>query len=237
MQVIIEKDYEQMSRTAMQLLLGLMYQPKKVHLAITAGSTPKRLYELLSAEMKAKTPLENVTYYNFDEIPIGNEKWGVTISNLKQMYFEPAGIKEEQVHALDMFNYTTHDKVIAERGGLDAMLLGIGADGHFCGNLPGTTKFGDETVRVSIKTRPDIREILISEVGGDERKVSDYYVTMGPKSVMQAKHIILFANGKKKAEIIKRAFFGPVTEDVPASVLQLHPNLTLLLDKEAASEL
>ncbi|NVS33112.1 6-phosphogluconolactonase, partial [Listeria monocytogenes] len=62
-------------------------------------------------------------------------------------------------------------------------------------------------------------------------------VTMGPKSVMHAKEVILFANGKKKAAIIKKALQGPVTEDIPSSIFQLHPNFTVVLDEEAASEL
>lgn len=76
MKIIVEKDYENMSKTTMQLLLGKMYQDKLVHLAITAGSTPKRMYELIVEEMKEKAPLTNVSYYNFDEIPIGDEKYG-----------------------------------------------------------------------------------------------------------------------------------------------------------------
>ncbi|WP_239255659.1 glucosamine-6-phosphate deaminase [Listeria ilorinensis] len=237
MKIIIEKDYENMSKTTMQLLLGKMYQDKKVHLAITAGSTPKRMYELMVEEMKDKAPLENVCYYNFDEIPVGEEKFGVTVSNLKQMYFDPAGIPEKQIHVLDTSNYKEQEAYLKNVGGLDAILIGIGEDGHFCGNLPGVTKFGDETRLVSVKSRPDMFDILVGEVGGDPEKVPDNYVTMGPKSVMQAKEVILFANGKKKAAIIKKALQGPVTEAVPSSIFQLHPNFIVVLDEEAASEL
>ncbi|EAF2051620.1 TPA: glucosamine-6-phosphate deaminase [Listeria monocytogenes] len=237
MKIIVEKDYENMSKTTMQLLLGKMYQDKKVHLAITAGSTPKRMYELMVEEMKEKAPLKNVSYYNFDEIPIGDEKYGVTIANLKAMYFDPAGIPEEQIHMLDKKNYVEHEARLKEVGGLDAILIGIGEDGHFCGNLPGVTKFGDETRLVSVQSRPDMFDILLGEVGGDVEKVPEYYVTMGPKSVMHAKEVILFANGKKKAAIIKKALQGPVTEDIPSSIFQLHPNFTVVLDEEAASEL
>ncbi|WP_099225097.1 glucosamine-6-phosphate deaminase [Listeria costaricensis] len=237
MKIIIEKDYENMSKTTMELLLGKMYQDKQVHLAITAGSTPKRMYELMVEAMKEKAPLKNVCYYNFDEIPVGDEEFGVTVGNLKQMYFDPAGIPAEQIHVLDTSNYIEHEAYLKSVGGLDAILIGIGEDGHFCGNLPGVTKFGDETRLVSVKSRPDMFDILVEEVGGDPEKVPENYVTMGPKSVMQAKHVILFANGKKKAAIIKKALQGPVTEEVPSSIFQLHPNFTVVLDEEAASEL
>lgn len=235
MRVIIEKDYEQMSKTVMHLLLAQMYKPRPVHMSITAGSTPARLYELLTEEIKSKAPFTNVTYYNFDEIPIvGQGGYGVTMSNLDKMYFQPAGIDKKYIHVLDETNYTTHDEYLKSVGGLDSILLGIGGDGHFCGNLPKTTKFSDETTKVDLNSRPDMKEILQGEVGGED-KVPDFYVTMGPKSVMAVKEIVMFANGTKKAEIVKKAFWGPVTEDVPSSILQLHPNFTLVLDAEAAS--
>lgn len=237
MKIIIEKDYENMSKTTMQLLLGKMYQDKEVHLAITVGSTPKRMYEMLVNEMREKTPLTNVCYYNFDEIPIGEEKFGVTVGNLKEMYFDPAGIPEEQIHVLDTKNYTEHEAHLKHVGGLDAILIGIGEDGHFCGNLPGVTKFGDETRLVSVDSLPSMFDVLLDEVGGNPENVPKNYVTMGPKSVMHAKEVIMFANGKKKAAIIKKALQGEVTEDIPSSIFQLHPNFTVVLDEEAASEL
>lgn len=238
MRIIIEKDYEQLSITTMDLLLKKMYEDKPMHIAITAGSTPKRLYELLVDKVKGKKQFSNVTYYNFDEIPFkGKEGYGVTVENLKSMYFDPAGISMDNVHVLDENNYKEHDALLASIGGLDTMLMGIGADGHFCGNLPGTTAFGDGTVEVVVDKIPGMREVLLGEVNGDESQVPDSYVTMGPKAVMASKELIMFANGKAKASIVKKAFFGPVTEDVPSSVLQLHPNLTLLLDEDAASEI
>ncbi len=236
MKIMIEKDYEQMSKTALQLLLGVMYQQKQVHVAITAGSTPKRMYELFVEEIRHKVPFENVTYYNFDEIPFkGQTGYGVTMANLAKMFFEPAGIDASAIHVLDDTNYQEHDAYLQSIGGLDAILLGIGADGHFCGNLPGTTTFSDQTVKVGIDSRPDMREILLGEVDGDESRIPDHYVTMGPKSVMNVRKVMMFAAGKAKAAIIKEAFFGKVTENVPASVFQLHPDFTLILDEEAAS--
>lgn len=238
MKIIIEDNYEQMSRTTANILLGKMYQHKRVNLAITAGSTPVKMYEYLVTDVKNKPYFENVHYYNFDEIPFKKRKgYGVTMTNLTNLFFKPAEIPESNIHPLDEHNYQTHDTKLAQDGGLDLILLGIGADGHYCGNLPGTTKFEDLTSYVGSDATERMPEILLSEVGGDQEECPDFYVTMGPKSVMQAKEIVLFATGKKKAAIIKQAFFGPVTNDVPASLLQTHPHLTLVLDKEAAAEL
>ncbi|MFK4568149.1 glucosamine-6-phosphate deaminase [Enterococcus sp. UD-01] len=238
MKIIVEETYEKMSRVAANILLGKMYQQKRVNLAITAGSTPVKMYEYLVEDVKNKPYFDNVHYYNFDEIPFKQKQgYGVTMSNLNSLFFEPAAIPTDQIHSLDEKNYKEQDKRIEQDGGLDLILLGIGADGHYCGNLPGTTKFEDLTSYVGEDATENMKDILLSEVGGDENERPDFYVTMGPKSVMQAKEILLFATGKKKAAIIKQAFFGPVTNDVPASLLQTHPNLTIVLDQEAASEL
>ena len=238
MKIIIEKNYDQMSRVTANILLGKMYQQKRVNLAITAGSTPVKMYEYLIHDVTGKDYLDNVHYYNFDEVPFKKkEGYGITMSNLNKLFFEPAKINSENIHVLDEKNYLTQDDRIEQDGGLDLMLLGIGADGHYCGNLPGTTTFEELTTRVDEEAVPGMKEVLLNEVGGDESERPNFYVTMGPKSVMRAKEIILFATGKSKAEIIKKAFFGPITNDIPASLLQLHPNLTIVLDQEAASEI
>ncbi|MCD1024155.1 glucosamine-6-phosphate deaminase [Enterococcus montenegrensis] len=238
MKLIIEKDYEAMSQVAANILLGLMSESRRVNLAITAGNTPKRLYEIMVPQVKGRPYFENVHYYNFDEIPIvGSQGYGITMRNLNDLYFGPANIKKEQLHPLDETNWQTQDARLKEAGGLDLILMGIGADGHFCGNMPGWTKFGSETYAVDISDADEARESLAAEVDGNLSKVPNEFYTMGPKSVMAAKHLVMFANGKKKAAIVKKAFFGEVTEDIPSSILQLHPNLTLILDQEAASEL
>ena len=129
------------------------------------------------------------------------------------------------------------DEKLTADGGLDLMLMGLGADGHFLVTCPGATRFGNQTYRVEVM-RHQPYEVLVDEVGGDESKVPDFYVTMGPQSVMtQVRDAVMIVNGKGKAAMVKQAFFGPVTEDVPSSILQLHPNFTLILDADAASEL
>lgn len=235
MKLIIEKDYQSMSRVAANLLLGKMYSQGRINLAITAGATPKGMYDILIPEVKGRDYLSNVHFYNFDEIPIRGAKLGVTMQHLTDLFFEPAAVPKENIHELNETNWQEQDQRLAEAGGLDLILMGIGADGHFCGNLPGTTHFGDGTSRVDVDE--EMRNLLTEEVGGDKTKVPDFYVTMGPRSVMQARQLVLFANGAKKAAIIKQAFFGPVTETVPSSVMQLHPNLTVILDEEAAAEI
>ncbi|MDH6367794.1 MULTISPECIES: glucosamine-6-phosphate deaminase [Breznakia] len=235
MRIIIEKNYEEMSKTVMYQLLAKMYEDKKMNIAITAGSSPKRMYELLTEVIKDKREFPNVTFYNFDEIPYAKKQSeGVTISNLRRDFFTPANIPESMIHKLTPENFKEHDAYLRSVGGLDAIFLGIGGDGHFCGNLPGTTKFGDETVEVFYPK--ELIDVMAGEVGGMDELTPSYF-TMGPRAVMNVKEVVMFATGKKKANIIKEAMFGPVSETCPSSIFQLHPNFTLILDEEAASEI
>ena len=98
MKLIIAKNYEEMSSIAVNILMGLMYQDKRVNLSITAGNTPKEIYRQMTELVKGKDYFDNVHYYNFDEIPFkGLDREGVTISNLRKDYLTPAGIKEENI--------------------------------------------------------------------------------------------------------------------------------------------
>lgn len=235
MKLLIGKDVEEMSQIAAGYVMSYMYQDKKrVNLSITGGTTPKRMYELLVPMVKDKKQFQHVHFYNFDEIPYRKEdREGVTISGLREAFFTPAHIPEEQIHKLDQFNYQTQDERIENDGGLDMVILGVGADGHFCGNLPQTTKFGDLTTRVENDQR--LKDRILPEFDNVVEDVPEYYITMGPRSIMRARHIVMIASGSKKAGIIQKLMEQVVDQDVPASILTLHPHFTLIVDEEAAS--
>ncbi|EAA4083482.1 glucosamine-6-phosphate deaminase [Salmonella enterica subsp. salamae] len=237
MKLFVAEDYDEMSQVAAAHLLSFMTQPRRVNLAITAGSTPKKMYEYLTASVKGKRGCQQAHFYNFDEIPFrGRSGDGVTITNLRNLFFTPAGIEEAQIHKLTLENYHCHDEKLALAGGLDLVLLGLGADGHFCGNLPNTTRFHDMTVEFPIQGEM-VDIVAHGELDGDVSLVPDSYVTMGPKSIMAAKNLIVIVSGEAKAQALKSMLEGPVTEQVPASVLQLHPSLIVIADKAAASAL
>lgn len=234
MKLIITKNYEEMSEVALEHLLKYMYSDKKrVNISITGGSSPKLMYELLISKVKDKKYFDNVHFYNFDEIPFKKEdREGVTITGLRKQFFIPANIKEENIHPLDQNNYLTQDKRIKEAGGLDLVLLGLGWDGHFCGNLPHSTKFGDGTVK--FECNEYFKSRLIDEFE-DPKDIPDYYITMGPRSIMAANNLVMIASGKRKAEPVKRLLDGVITSDYPSTILTLHPHFTLIIDEEAAS--
>ncbi|EFQ0560664.1 glucosamine-6-phosphate deaminase, partial [Escherichia coli] len=117
MKLIITEDYQEMSRVAAHHLLGYMSKTRRVNLAITAGSTPKGMYEYLTTLVKGKPWYDNCYFYNFDEIPFrGKEGEGVTITNLRNLFFTPAGIKEENIQKLTIDNYREHDQKLAREG-------------------------------------------------------------------------------------------------------------------------
>lgn len=234
MKTIIANDYDDMSKIAMHHMLGYMFLAQnRVNISITGGKTPARMYEMVIDEVKGKDYFDNVHYYNFDEIPHKKLKQeGITMTDLRNYYFTPAGINEDRIHALSENNYEEQDKRIKEDGGLDVIIMGIGADGHYCGNLPNTTKFKDFTTRV------DCDDDMKKRIGPhftDKEDIPDFYVTMGPSSIMQARNLIIIANGTRKAEIMKKWYETDIDILLPASILKTHPNLTVIMDKEAAS--
>ncbi len=237
MKLIVTEDYEEMSLVASHHVLGYITAPRRMNLAVTAGSTPTKMYEYLTAAIKGKPFYSQVHYYNFDEIPFrGQDREGITISNLRNLFFTHAQIQEQNIHKLSHENFMHHDRQLQKDGGLDLIVMGLGADGHFCGNLPNTTRFHDATVEVPIAGEM-IGLVAHGEMGGDFSVVPDSYVTMGPKSVMAAKNLLLIVSGAAKAQALKQVIEGEVSEQVPASVLKLHPSLVIIADKAAVAEL
>lgn len=235
MRVIAVEDYEEMSQVAAEYVLGAMYRPGRVNLSITGGSTPRRMYEIMVPRVAGKKQFGNVHFYNFDEIPYraGNRE-GVTISGLRKLFLTPAGIDESRIHKLDPSNYQAQDARIQADGGLDMVVLGLGRDGHFCGNLPGTTMFGDGTVRVECDEA--MRERLVDEFENGIVDVPDFYITMGPRSIMASRELLMIASGEKKAAPVAKLLSGEVDSAWPATVLTLHPNFTLIADRAALGE-
>jgi glucosamine-6-phosphate deaminase len=124
---------------------------------------------------------------------------------------------------------------IASVGGLDVQVLPLGENGHIGFCQPGT-KFGATNVVCNLP-EADYRLPHYAEHFGGLDKIPMIGLTLGPKDIMHARKLIFCAKGLRKAEIIRKALLGPVTEDVPASVVQLHPNVVVVLDREAASKL
>lgn len=118
-------------------------------------------------------------------------------------------------------------------GGIDIQVLGVGHNGHIGFNEPGTP-FESTTGKVELAENTGEANSRFFDPIDD---VPTHAISMGMKGIMHAKKILLLTKGEDKAEIMRKALYGPITPDVPASVLQLHPNMTVFVDKEAGSKL
>ncbi|SET53633.1 glucosamine-6-phosphate deaminase [Thorsellia anophelis] len=238
MKIIIEKDYEAMSQHTCHILLGHMSQAKRVNVCLTAGRTPKRMYDFLVESVKDKSYYRNVHYYSFDETPVFTPE-GVRIkgdnqSQLEALFFKPANIAQSHSHFLSETNYETFPQEIELAGGLDLMLVGIGEDGHICANMPESTQFNQLVYAIKLTDEFPWNAEYQKSLNGN---YSDYMYTLGAKSILKAKHLIMIANGEEKADILKQALEGPISEAIPASMIQLHPNLTVITDDKAGAKL
>ena len=237
MELIFAKDYENMSRIAAMKLMGWIAQGKnkRVNLAITGGTTPVRMYEIIEDFLKDNA-FENVHYYNFDEIPV-KDGTNLTIDSLYRLFYQPCNIDEKQIEIFNQNNFEDYDLKIVQDGGIDMIMLGLGMDGHFCGNLSGTLNGFEEGCRAVSNHLNEKIEARLAFLSGGIDKMSEYYVTFGPATVMEAKNIIMIVSGEKKAEILKQVLEGPICKEVPSSLLRLHPNFTVIVDEDAAKNL
>lgn len=242
MKYIITKNYAELSDAMKSQMLKHMYSQKpRVNIAITTGKTPVEGYKLLADFVKDKKCFNNVHYYVFDEFYFKGDLKGDCRKSLDYKYFNLAKVNEDNIHDLTYENYKDYDYQLEKVGGLDMVIMGIGTNGHFCGNQPHTFKNWNEGVHLIDRHATETIENLMFDLlhedyhSNDESLIPANYITMGPKTIMNAKSIIFLLSGKEKAETAKKAFFDPITEDFPVSIFQLHPDVTVILDEDAAS--
>lgn len=127
-----------------------------------------------------------------------------------------------------------YEAAIAEAGGLDLVILGIGANGHIGFNEPASQLTALTNV---VTLRESSRRGNAAAFGGDVRRVPKRAISMGVGTILSARHVVLLATGENKADIVAKALRGPITTRVPASLLQLHPRVAVVLDRAAAAKL
>lgn len=195
------------------------------------GSTPERTYQILST---SDLDFSNAIAINLDEyIGLSKDHPQSYAYFMNQHLFQFKPFKETYIpngENLDVQSETQRYDKILQRHPRDLQILGIGSNGHIAFNEPGSP-FNSKTRKVTLtpSTIKDNRRFF----NEDETMPTEAY-TMGIQSIIEAKHIVLLAFGKNKAEAIKAVVEGPVTEDIPASILQKHPNITLILHEDAA---
>lgn len=242
MKIIRAKDYKDMSRKAANIISAQVIMKPNCVLGLATGGTPVGAYaQLVDWYNKGDLDFSEVTTVNLDEyrgLPKEHPEsyWSFMHKNL----FDKVNIRPEAIHLPDGTNPDAADackkynEIIHSVGGIDLQLLGLGPNGHIGFNEPGEA-FELETHCVDLT--PATIEANKRFFDGNEDLVPKQAYTMGIKTIMQARKVLMVANGKGKADIVKKAFFGPVTPEVPASILQMHPDFILVGDEEALSEI
>lgn len=239
MKVIKTKDYEDMSRKAANIIAAQVIMKPDCVLGLATGSTPVGTYaHLIEGYKNGDLDFSNVSSVNLDEykgLPAENDQSYRYFMNDnlfnhvnidKNRTYVPDGMEENSEIACNK-----HDAIIQELGGIDLQLLGLGLNGHIGFNEP-AEEFPKGTHCVDLtQSTIEANSRFFSSI--DEVPTQAY--TMGIQSIMMAKKILIIANGANKADIIAKAFLGPVTPEVPASILQMHPDVTLVADEAALS--
>jgi glucosamine-6-phosphate deaminase len=240
MNIIICKDYEEVSKKSASLLIKEMMLNKKLKLGLATGSTPIGMYKnLIKAYDTGLISFENVTTFNLDEyVGIDRLHPQSYYHYMFEQLFKYINIQKENINipnndVSQLDDLAMNYENILQENQRDIQILGIGKNGHIGFNEPGTS-FGSETFIVELD---DQTRIDNSRFFSCLEEVPKYAITMGIKDIMYSKKIVLIAAGKEKAYIINKAINGELTNDIPASILQLHPDVTIMLDEEAASEL
>lgn len=229
---------EEAAVRAAELYRALLQRKPDAVLGLATGSTPLGLYaQLVALHRAGEISFAHATSFNLDEYvdlpPTHDQSYRYF---MEKNLFSQIDLPQARIHVpsgLDVSEaaLAAYDEAIEAAGGIDLQLLGLGGNGHIGFNEPGTPfALGTHVVALTERTRRDNARFFASL---DE--VPTHAATMGVRTVMHARAILLLAFGRAKAEALAAALTGPVTPDVPASVLQLHPDVTVFCDKEAAA--
>ena len=236
MNVVVTENYEAMSAAAANVIAEQLKSKPDSVLGLATGTTPIGLYaELVKACDAGEISFANAQSFNLDEyrgLP-GTHDQSYRYFMQDNLFDHvdidvPDGSMEDAQAACDAY-----EQAIAQAGGVDLQLLGLGHNGHIgfnepCDSFPVSThcvKLTESTIQAN------------SRLFDSADEVPREAYTMGIGTIMKARKILLVVNGAAKAEIVRDVLQGPVVPQVPASVLQLHPNVTVVLDKEAAAAL
>lgn len=241
MRVIVTKNYDELSKNAANIIASQVRLKSDSVIGLATGSTPIGAYqELIRQCAEEKLDFSEVKTYNLDEYvglePDHNQSYRYFMND---QLFNHINISMENTHVPNgkaedrLAECKGYDEAIKAAGHIDLQLLGMGPNGHIGFNEPNES-FVASTNVVDLQ-QPTIDANSRFFDSADE--VPRQAITMGYMSIMQAQRILFIVSGKSKAKVVKEALQGPVTPQVPASILQLHRDVIVILDEEAASEL
>jgi glucosamine-6-phosphate deaminase len=241
MEVIVKDNYDEMSTLAAQLIAKVVREKPDCVLGLATGSTPVGTYkELIRMHKEEGLDFSRVVTFNLDEyIGLPPEHDQSYFYFMHDNLFNHINIKPENIHLPPGTDEDIeaacerYEQMIRDAGGIDIQLLGIGANGHIAFNEPGSS-LGSRT---RVKTLDDKTIEDNSRFFDSIEDVPRYAVTMGIGTIMDSRSLLLLANKANKAHAISITVEGPVTALVPATVVQLHPKATIIVDQDAATDL
>ena len=231
MKLIITKDYAALSRRAAALLAAQVLQKPDCVLGLATGSSPVGIYqELIAWHQAGQLDFSGVSTANLDEYEgLSGEHPQSYAYFMRENLFDHINIRPEATN-IPGADYAGYDALVDSLGGIDLQLLGIGHNGHIGFNEPAES-FSVVTHREELTATTIAANARF--FAADEVQPTSAF-TMGIGTIMKARKIVLIASGEGKAEIVKAMVQGPVTPQVPASILQLHPDVTVVVDEAAA---
>ena len=239
MQIYVAKDYQDMSETAADIIIDLVEDKPGCVLGLATGTTPEGLYaEIVRRHQEEGVDFSRVATFNLDEYRGLAPEHAQSYRHFMQEHlFDHVNVRPENTHVPNGANpdaktaCEAYEAQILLSGGIDLQLLGLGHNGHIGFNEP-VSDFSKETHCVSLtQSTIDANSRLFESVDDVPREA----YTMGIGTIMAAKQILLVVSGEDKAQAVRDAFFGPVTPQVPASILQFHPNAVAVVDEAALS--
>jgi len=232
---IVADDYNALSKKTARMIASFIRKNPDSLLCLAAGDTPLGAYaELIKMQAAGEVNLSDVYYAGLDEwVGLGPDDKGSCRQVMFDCFYNPAGIPCDRIHVFDGMDSpaaacSAMNAWLSDRGPLGLTLLGVGMNGHIGFNEPNVPA-ADGAIAVSLD---EVTKAVSVKYFGKEQPVSTG-VTIGLSTLLKAREVLVIACGEKKAPVIKNAFYGNKTPANPASMLQGHPGLVLLLDKEA----
>lgn len=241
MKVTIVKTEREFDEAGAWRIIGQILQKKDSLIGLSTGQTMTKLYGVIS-DLYGAHPFDAsaVTLFNVDELTnLPRSYAGSCYAMIRSQLCDNLGIPDERFlmppTICDDFERECREfeAQLLERGPVDLQVLGIGWNGHIGINQPGTP-FGSDTW---VSPMDDVFEERVRRETGVAADHELGGLTLGIRTIMRSSRVLLMAKGESKADIIRQALEGPVTEAIPASVLQLHPDCEVILDEAAASRL
>jgi glucosamine-6-phosphate deaminase len=240
MEIVILPDYDAVSRLCADMIVGTLRKKSNAVLVLPTGKTPLGTYrELIKANREGRADFSNATVFALDEYVGFSSNHKHSFANfLRNNLLAHIKISKKKCHFLDGVaedlegECILYEERLRKAGGIDLAFLGIGVNGHIGFNEPGSSLGSRTRIKTLTKETVERNWALFAD-----EEVPRFALTVGIGTIMEARKVLLAASGAEKAEAVRLAAEGPITSGVPASILQMHPDVTCVVDEEAAAGL